>query len=260
MTEFVSYLWKVKNENPSVRGNYYPISASLPSQATAVVDGQPTIIRCVRGAKSIFQEDQIQQSGGSDYSPDGRPLWRKIPLVFTRGVLKVNVQDKHVIDYLDTLEKTSYGKMFERVRPELLRKSEEAQYDVEEQALQKYLSIKNSLEEMTSYLNATGVKGVDKLSEDEIRFRVRRDSRATPKRFMDILDAPERKVLSNVNRAIERGLIANQKRSWFDVESGTNEKIVGFQVGAESALDLFVNWLENEGREYYKSLCKRLEN
>lgn len=253
------YRWKQRNEKPSIRGNHYPTSSTIPSEATVFEDGQQRIVRCVQGATSIYQDLQMEQSGGVEFRPDGRPYWRKIPIVFNRGLLKVSKSNKIVIEYLEALEKSSaYSSYFERIRPEVEVAKQQASFDVSEAALERYLEVKNSLEEMTSFLRATGVTGTERMSDDDIRFRVRREAHNNPERFLEVMNAPERKVLAVVNKAIERGLIANQKRSWFDTGGGENEKIVGFQIGQGDPLELFVNWLETEGKDYYKALKVRV--
>jgi hypothetical protein len=260
MEEYIMYRWKQRNEKPSIRGNHYPTSSTLPSEATVRENGKSRIIRCVQGASSIYQEDQIEAAGGVEYRPDGRPYWRKIPIRFNRGLLKVSKDNKIVVDYLDALEKSSgYAPFFERIRPEVEIAQQQATFDVSEAALERYVSVKNSLEEMTSFLRAIGTQGVERMSDDDIRFRVRREAHNNPKRFLEVMNAPERKVLAVVNKAIERGLIVNEKRSWFDTGGDVNEKVVGFQIGAGDPTELFVNWLETEGKEYYKSLSKRVE-
>jgi hypothetical protein len=241
-----------RNDNPSLKGNYYPRTYSIKHRQVVSHEGRQQIIRLVEGARSVILEDQLQQFG------DLRVNKRNI--TFRRGVLRVPESDYLLRQFMDFLENDpKYKHVFERIDADAIRENEAIMLDLEERAMERWIEMKGSIEECKSYLRAKGVKGLDDMEVEEIKHKVRLDSRKNPKAFLALANSKERKVLADVNKAIEQGLIELRKRSWFDISGTEPEKVTGFQIGAGEPMDLFVEWLTSEGKDYYEGLKKRIK-
>lgn len=248
----ITFRYLRKNSNPALKGNFYPTQFRLPSRLTVSDDGVRKVIRLVDGARSVFLEDQLDQFG------DIKPLKRDV--VFKRGLLTVHPEDKLLLQYLRLVAKQpAFRSVIEEVDEGISRAKEAAIFDLEDRAFERCKEVLSSIDECKAYLRASGVRGVDDMEIDAIKHLVRLESRKDPKRFLELANSEDRKVLSDVTKAQEQGLIELQKRSWFDVTGGSNERIVGFQIGAGDPTELFVEWLKSEGKDYYAGLKKRLK-
>lgn len=252
MEKVTTYRLLRRNDNPSLKGNFYPRTLSIKYRQTVMHEGRQQIIRLVEGARSVFLEEQLEQFGNVNVV--------KRNVTFRRGVLHVPEHDYLLKQFMDLLlEDRKYKHVFERVDIDAIQKREAEILDVEERALERWIEMRNSIEECKSYLRAKGVKGIDEMEVEEIKHRVRMDSRKNPSAFLTLANSKERKVLADVNKAVEQGIIELKKRSWFDISGTEPEKVTGFQIGAGEPVDLFVEWLQSEGKEYYEGLKKRLK-
>lgn len=251
MKKPITFRYLRKNDNPSLKGNFYPTQSRLPSKLTITHEGQRKIIRLVDGARSVFLEDQLDQFG------DIKPMKRNV--VFKRGLLTVHPEDKLMLEYLRLIaDQPAWKHVIEEVDEGRIREKEASVLDIEDRAYERCKEILKSLDECKSYLRASGVRNVDDMEKEEIVHMVRLNSRKDPATFLALANSEDRTVLSDVNKAQEQGLIELQKRTWFDVTGGNTERLVGFQIGGDPT-ELFVEWLKSEGKDYYNGLKKRLK-
>jgi hypothetical protein len=252
MEKVTTYRLLRRNDNPSLKGNYYPRTFSIKHRQVVMYEGRQQIVRLVEGARSVILEDQLEQFGNLNVT--------KRNVTFRRGVLQVPEGDYLLKQFMDILAADpKFKNVFERVDADAIREKEALRLDLEERAMERWIEMKNSIEECKSYLSAKGVKGVDTMEVDEIKHRVRVDSRNNPEAFLILANSKERKALSDVNKAIEQGIIELRKRSWFDISGTEPEKVVGFQIGEGDPLELFVEWLGSQGKDYYDGLKKRIK-
>ncbi len=252
MEKVTTYRLLRRNDNPTLKGNYYPRTFSIKHRQVVSHEGRQQIIRLVEGARSVILEEQLEQFGNLNVT--------KRNVTFRRGVLQVPESDYLLKEFMTYLENDpKYRNVFERVDVDAIREKEAIKLDVEERAMERWLEMKGSIEECKSYLNAKGVKGLDAMEVDEIKHRVRVDSRNNPEAFLILANSKERKVLADVNKAIEQGIIELRKRSWFDISGAEPEKVIGFQIGEGEPVELFVEWLGSQGKDYYDGLKKRIK-
>lgn len=248
----ITFVLKEQLSNNSY-GRLYPLTHTLPA-VQEIYDPQTKsrrIIRCCRGEKSIFQDEQ-------------NPNSEVRRIVFKNGIFLVDERETQLLNFLEVCDwNYSNESRDQRVKAIFYRLDKED--DAREE--NKYLDISfeaesiargMSIDEMLDFCRSARIK-IDR-SIEEIKYDVFHTARSNPDYFLDVYNDPVMKRLSVIRKAEEEGVLFfdNSKRQVYLVEGSDKSSVKVVPLGVDMQKH-FSEWtFENEGKEVFSHIEKLL--
>tara|TARA_B100000497_G_C7683185_1_gene413566 strand:+ start:1764 stop:2570 length:807 start_codon:yes stop_codon:yes gene_type:complete len=232
-------------------GRLYPLTSSVSSKQLIFDEKTKSrrYIRCARGERSIFEDEQSRNA-----------LVERI--IFRNGILNVHENDSHIISFLDASDwndskenrDTRVKAIFKKENHEQEAKELNEEFNISYEA--ETIARNMDFESLLDFCRSARIN-IDR-SADEIKFDVFRTARNEPEYFLDVYNDPVMKRVSKVRKAEEEGILYFDitKRQAFLVQSGKKESVKVLPLGVDMR-QAFAEWtFENEGKETYGHIEK----
>lgn len=257
---YTSYVLTYRNDNPSVEGNYFPVTYQIPSEYPNYRDpktGKVTTLRLVEGTDELDRNKQNQMIGAGE-------KWRKRKIIFERGALNVREEDSALRNYLDKLLESGV-RDFKRLDPVKEMQDEMKMLELKDMAVEQVRKLSEA--KGRELLRGIGFKNVGELSAEEVKYKLRIMAEDEPSVVLGKLKDKNTSVRAVVEEAIERGVILRDKRSFYftRLDDGVpvkDDKIIGFGLKEGSDVEeLLVDYLRKEdGKEYLSLIETKLKS